>query len=69
MKSVWEVAPQHVGDFTMFQVYRLKDIDKPDTEDNRECKDKLYHNRDLAQKEANALNDQVMREYWKGCLK
>ena len=69
MKSDYMVEHVFKDGRVQYAVYRLKDIDKPDTEENRECKEKLYHNRDLAQKEADALNDQVMREYWKGCLK
>lgn len=70
MKSVkggWDVAPKYTGDFTMFQVYRLLDVTKPDSEDNREYQDKLYHNKDEALKAAKLLNIKESERFWRGC--
>lgn len=67
MKSGWQVAPEWTSDLTMYRVYRLLDISKPDTEDNREYKEKAYYNQDMALKEAKRLNIEASERYWKGC--
>lgn len=69
MKSGWRVAPLWVSDITRFKVYRLIDMGKPDTEENREYKDKLYYNKDEALKDAKVFNIQESERFWKGCLK
>lgn len=68
MKSGWRVAPKWTGDITGYQVYRLFDMGKPDNEDNREYKDKVYYSKDEALKAAKAANIAESERYWKGCL-
>lgn len=69
MKSGWRVAPKWVSDITRYQVYRLLDIGKADTEDNREYQEKLYYNKDQALKAAKLSNIEESERFWKGCPK
>lgn len=67
MKSGWRVAPLWVSDITRFKVYRLLDMGKPDTEENREYQEEIYYSKDVALKAAKASNIREAEVYWKGC--
>ena len=65
MKSGWKVSTNYCSDLRLYQVYRLRDTNKPDEGGNREYKDKVYYNKDEAKKAANEANKEECETFWK----
>ena len=64
----WKVSTNYVGDMRCYQVYRLRDEEKPDEGGNREYKDKVYYNKEDAKEAAKKANDiEASERYWQGC--
>ncbi len=62
MHSEWKVSSQYIGDDNIFQVYRLRDINKVDHSGNREYTGEATENQMAALAVAAELNRREKKE-------
>ena len=64
MKSGWKVSTTYTPDGKVYQVYRLKDVDKTDESGNREYLNQTFPSKNDAQIVANELNKRAAERFF-----